>query len=216
MTPQEAINRATTELKRISKLKIVAISGPGEPLANEETFVTLKEIRNKHKDVKFCLSTNGVKLEENAEILYEIGIESVSVSVSALNPNIVSKIYEWANIDGQLLKGRKMAELILQKQLKGIEKTVELGMIVKVNTILIPDINMLEMKDLSKRLANTGVSLQNIVPLISNPSIPDLKPPTENELVDARRIASEHLPQFTHCKQCRSDVVGIPGDDRIL
>jgi nitrogen fixation protein NifB len=216
MTPEEAISRTEVEMKKNPKLKIVAISGPGEPLANEETFTTLKGIRNKHKNVKFCLSTNGVKLEEKATLLHELGVESVSVSVSALRPIIVSKMYEWAIIDDQLLKGPKMGELIIQNQLRGITKAVELGMVVKVNTILIPEINMQEMNHLSQRLASKGVSLQNIVPLIANPSIPHLNPPTEQEIMEARRIGSQHLPQFTHCKQCRSDVVGIPGDDTIL
>ncbi|MHA1928269.1 MAG: nitrogenase molybdenum-iron cofactor biosynthesis protein, partial [Candidatus Thorarchaeota archaeon] len=69
---------------------------------------------------------------------------------------------------------------------------------------------------LSKQIVDSGASLHNIVPLILCGNNQKLRPPTKEELYMARQIASENIPQFKHCKQCRSDVVGIPGSDRIL
>ena len=89
-------------------------------------------------------------------------------------------------------------------------------MTVKVNSILIPEINANEMEVLAKRIAELGVRLQNIVPLIVTPTCHHLRSPTKKEVEKARIAASRYIQQFTHCKQCRSDVVGIPGNDRIL
>ncbi|MHA1615065.1 MAG: nitrogenase molybdenum-iron cofactor biosynthesis protein, partial [Candidatus Thorarchaeota archaeon] len=69
---------------------------------------------------------------------------------------------------------------------------------------------------LSKQIVDSGASLHNIVPLILCGNNQKLRPPTKEELYMARQIASKNIAQFTHCKQCRSDVVGIPGSDRIL
>ncbi|MFW9920391.1 MAG: hypothetical protein ACFFED_12385 [Candidatus Thorarchaeota archaeon] len=42
------------------------------------------------------------------------------------------------------------------------------------------------------------------------------RPPTMDEIRNARIQASKHITQFIHCMQCRSDVVGIPGMDSVL
>ncbi len=216
MDPKEAIARTFSEIEKNPQLKIVAISGPGEPLANEQTFTTLEGIRNQNKELNFCLCTNGVLLEDAVIKLKELGVRSISVSMSAILPETAAQVYEWARIDGEVLQGQKMGEAIIQKQLSGIERTVALGITVKVNTILMPNINTEDIEYLSKRIVDSGVSLQNIVPLILCGNDQKLRPPTTEELSMARQIASKNITQFTHCKQCRSDVVGIPGADRIL
>jgi nitrogen fixation protein NifB len=216
MDPKEAIARTFSEIEKNPRLKIVAISGPGEPLANEQTFTTLEGIRNQNKELNFCLSTNGVLLEDAATKLNELGVRSISVSMSAILPETAAQVYEWARIDGKILQGNKMGEAVILKQLAGIESTVALGITVKVNTILMPNINTEDIEYLSKRIVDSGASLQNIVPLILCGNDQKLRPPTTEELSMARQIASKNITQFTHCKQCRSDVVGIPGSDRIL
>jgi len=216
MDPKEAITRTFSEIEKNPRLKIVAISGPGEPLANKETFTTLEGIRNQNKELEFCLSTNGVLLEGAATQLKKLGVRSISVSMSAILPETATQIYEWARIDREILQGLKMGEAIILKQLAGIERTVALGITVKVNTILMPNINLKDIQYLSKQIVDSGALLQNIVPLIPCGNAQKLRPPTKEELYMARQIASENIAQFTHCKQCRSDVVGIPGFDRIL
>ena len=216
MDPNEAIARTFSEIEKNPRLKIVAISGPGEPLANDETFTTLEGIRNQNEELKFCISTNGVLLEDTALKLKGLGVESISVSMSAIFPETAALVYEWARIDGEILQGQAMGEAVILKQLAGIERAVALGITVKVNTILIPNINTEDIEYLSKQIVDSGVPLQNIVPLVQCGTAPKLRPPTKEELYLARQIASKNIAQFTHCKQCRSDVVGVPGSDRIL
>lgn len=216
MKPHEAIARAQTEIENNRNLRIAAVSGPGEPLANEETFTTLDGIRKQNQEIEFCLSTNGLLLEEYAISLKKLGVRSISVSVNAAFPKTAAKIYEWARIDGKIIRGKKMGTVIIQKQLAGIERSVALGMIIKVNTILMPDFNVEEIQSISQQVAQSGASLQNVVPLIVCGENLQFRAPTKKELDDARLAASKYLHQFRHCKQCRSDVLGIPGHDRIL
>ncbi|TFG31046.1 radical SAM protein [Candidatus Thorarchaeota archaeon] len=216
MTPSEAIARTVMEMERNSNLRIIAISGPGEPLFNDETFVFLEKISSLKKDRKICLSTNGVLLEEKAAYLQQIRVDSISVSMNAIHPTTAAKVYEWALIDNDLMTGIEMGKRIISKQLNGISIATELGISLKVNTVLIPEINANEISILAKRIAKAGAILQNIVPLVPCSKTTCLIPPTFDELASARKIGGESIPQFYHCKQCRSDVVGVPGDDRVL
>jgi len=216
MSPEEAVSRTFSEIEKNPRLKIVAISGPGEPLANQETFATLDAIRKKNDELNFCLSSNGILVDKVALKLKGLGVKSISISVSAILPETAAQVYEWALLDGKVLRGHRMGESIISKQLAGIETTSALGISVKVNTILIPTINSEEINLISRQVAESGAILQNIVPLVPCPTVPDLRPPTLDELHAVRKIASKNIAQFTHCKQCRSDVVGIPGADRIL
>jgi nitrogen fixation protein NifB len=216
MTPKEAYERTMTLLSHRPNLRIVAVAGPGEPLANEETLHTISVIKAKRPDLKLCLSTNGTLLAENINDVVKIGFETVTVTISTVKPETAAVIYEWAEIDGSVMRGIPMGEEIIRRQLNGISRAVECGIRVKCNTILIPSLNAREMREISKRFLEVGISIQNIVPLVPHSSMSHLRGPTKHELALARQAASEYCRQFTHCRQCRSDVVGIPGHDTVL
>ncbi len=216
MTPQEAFERTMELLPSRPNLRIVAVAGPGEPLANEQTLRAMSMIRAERPDLKFCLSTNGVLLTERIEKIVKIGFETVTVTVSTVKPETAAVIYEWAEIDGSMMRGVSMGEEIIRRQLDGISKAAESGIRVKCNTILIPSLNATEMTDISIQLAQVGASIQNIVPLVPFAKMSHLRGPTKDELAFARQAASRYCRQFTHCRQCRSDVFGIPGNDSIL
>ena len=216
MSVEEAVTITRTEIKKNRNLRIVAISGPGDPLANHETFETLQWIREEFDDISICLSTNGILLKKNADWLKEIGVETISVSMSTAKPSTANKIYEWLRIGNEVVRGESIGSLIVDSQLNGIRKTARLGIRVKVNTILIPEINRHDIVPLARVVSEAGAILQNIVPLFPNDTFSNHRPPTKSEVSEVRKAASHLISQFSHCKQCRSDVVGIPGNDRIL
>ncbi|MDH4213706.1 MAG: radical SAM protein [Candidatus Thorarchaeota archaeon] len=216
MTPDEAIERVVIESTVEPRLRIVAISGPGEPLANDATFSTIRGVLNIFPEARFCISTNGTLLTQSLEKLYDLNISTISVSMSTQSYDIAAQLYEWANIDGHVLRGIKMGKEIVKRQISGIQSATDAGICVKVNTILIPGVNDGDMESLSRCISNAGAQLQNIVPLVSHGEVINLRPPSATELTLARADASKNIDQFTHCKQCRSDVVGIPGEDRVL
>jgi nitrogen fixation protein NifB len=216
MTPTAAVSRTRIEVERNPRLKIAAISGPGEPLANPETFETLEMIRSEFEDLAMCLSTNGTLLENNVRKLEELNVATVTVSMSTSSVLSALRIYEWGRFQGKTIHGKEMATRIVESQMRGITKASRAGIHVKVNSILIPEINLQDIVPLAQEIAEAGASLQNIVPLVPNDLLSLSRVPTQLELMHVRKESSEFIRQFSFCKQCRSDVVGIPGCDRVL
>ncbi|MGY5875165.1 MAG: radical SAM protein [Candidatus Thorarchaeota archaeon] len=216
MTPFEASKRALKEIQKRNGSLLVAISGPGEPLANDATFTTLKKIREIEPDCKFCLSTNGLLVAPSISDLVELGIDTISISISAIKPETASRIYEWARIDGELEYGLEMGSKLIKRQLDGVAEASRNGIFVKVNSILIPGLNDLELPLVAREIAKRGAALQNVVPLIPYANMEDRRKPSPDELEIVRKAASVYIPQFFHCRQCRSDVIGVPGNDQLL
>ena len=216
MSPKVATARAISEIRKDSRVRIVAVSGPGEPLANPETFETIEIIRENLDAIQFCLSTNGTLLEENVPWLVNMGFKNLTVSMSTAKSSTASKIYEWARVGENILTGERMGSIIVDAQLRGISKAADAGITVKVNSILIPTVNQDDIIALAEIIEDAGASLQNIVPLVPNDLLHKLKPPGNDLLETMRSQASRFINQFRHCKQCRSDVVGLPGCDVIL
>jgi nitrogen fixation protein NifB len=216
MTPSIAIEKVIEEKRKRPNLHIAAVSGPGEPLANKQTFEAFNGIRALDNNIEFCLSTNGVLLEQSVKQLKDLCVKVITVSIHTVNARTAMKIYEWAIHMKKKLHGINMARFIINQQLTGIKKALDNGIKVKVNSILIPGINDLELENLAKSLSELGVEIQNIIPLVPYDNMSHIRAPHPKDIESARKIASRYIPQFKHCAQCRSDVVGIPGKDSIL
>ncbi|MFW9963981.1 MAG: radical SAM protein [Candidatus Sifarchaeia archaeon] len=216
LSPEIAVERTRTEVSLNPNLRIIAVSGPGEPLANPETLETLEKIRNEFQEIAICVSTNGTLLEDNIQWLRKMKVQTISVSMSTINVSTAVKIYEWARIQGSVFRGEAMASRIIEAQLRGILKASKVGIHVKVNSILIPELNLQDIIPLAQTISKAGAILQNIIPLVPNDKFSSYRAPTSQELLDIRKKSSLFIEQFDHCKQCRSDVVGIPGCDEVL
>ncbi|NMA30305.1 MAG: radical SAM protein [Candidatus Methanofastidiosa archaeon] len=213
MSPEEALERLDKALKENQNIKVVGIAGPGESLANDSTFKTLKLIDEKYPDLLKCLSTNGLLLKEKANELADLGVKTVTVTVNALDEEIAEKIYSWINFDKQIIKGKDAARKLIDKQWEGILEAKRAEMLVKLNSVLIPEINLNEIEKIALKGKDYGADLMNLIPLIPLNMFKDLRPPTCEEISLAREKAGKHLPQFKLCKQCRADAVGIPGKE---
>ncbi|MDI9643929.1 MAG: radical SAM protein [Candidatus Verstraetearchaeota archaeon] len=211
MDEEAALRRLESEVKSNPNLKVVGIAGPGDPLANEMTYRILGRIKEKFPNLLLCLSTNGLLLEEAAERLRSLGVKTVTITINAVNPKVGASIYEWVWYGGTLLRGEEGAELLIKKQLRGIEELVKRGIVVRINTVLIPTVNQDEVESIASEAARRGASLMNIIPLIPQHEFKSLRRPTCEELERARKQAEKYIPQFRLCRQCRADAVGIPG-----
>ena len=212
---QEALEKLKVELDNRPKLKIVAVSGPGEPLYNPQTFEVFERVAKIEHDLEFCLSTNGILLEESVDRLATIGVRTVTVTVNAVRTETAESAYEWIKIGRQRLFSG-FGEIVVRRQIDGIRAATDAGIHVKVNTVLMPDINVTEVETIAREIAMAGAEFHNITPVIPCSSLARSRPPTHEEIITARALAAKYLPQFYECKQCRSDVVGIPGYDVIL
>ncbi|MBA1341179.1 MAG: FeMo cofactor biosynthesis protein NifB [ANME-2 cluster archaeon] len=211
INPQEALERVDKYVKEMDNLKVVGIAGPAESLANDATFETLRMVHEKYPELIECIASNGLLLSEKIDELKAVGVNSVTVTVNAVNPETAAKIYKWVQYHDKTYKGLEAAELLLEKQWEGIKAAVEAGLVVKINTVLLPEINKDEIEDIAKKGAEYGAFIMNIIPLIPLYDFEDSEPPTCDDLKEVRELAGKYLPQFRLCQQCRADAVGVPG-----
>lgn len=216
LSPEEGLERLKLVLRHPvagPKMKVVGIAGPGDPLANENTFKTFELIRQNYPDLTLCLSTNGLLLPEKMEQIKALGIHSLTVTINALSAETGANVYEWIHYQGQKLQGESAAGYLLDKQLQGVEMAAQAGMLVKINHVYMPDINDHETLDLAVTARKLGATMMNIVPLIPLGIFAGMEPPSGNEMEFIRSQAEMILSQARHCKQCRADAAGIIGQD---
>ena len=211
LSPEKAVKWVERAARRYPELRVVGIAGPGEPLANPETFQTLRMVHEAYPSLIKCIASNGLLLAEKAGELSRLGVKTVTVTINAVHPETASKIYEYVLYGGRVLRGLEAAGLLLRKQWEGLEVAVGLGLKVKVNFVFIPEINMGEVVEVAREASERGAFLMNIIPLIPMHRFKDLRPPTCGELREAREKAERYLPQFRLCRLCRADACGVPG-----
>ena len=213
LTPEEALARVDEVIEKVHYIKVVAVAGPGEPLFNEQTFETFRLVGEKYSHLLLCISTNGLLLPEKVDLLDELGVGNVTVTLNAVDPEIGKDIYEYVTYEGKKYTGYEAAQIILDQQLRGIEEAVKRKMIVKVNTVLIPTINDDHVMEIARTIKKLGVYIQNVMPLIPQYRFSHLTPPSPAEKRAVQDELSKVMKQMRHCRQCRSDAIGILGKD---
>lgn len=209
LTPDEALEKVDEVLARHPFVKVIAVAGPGEPLYNEHTFETLALVRRKYPDLHLCLSTNGLLLPEKLAAVHELGVGNLTVTMNAVDPAVGERVYSWVRYQGETLTGREAAEVLLRQQLEGIAGAVRLGILVKVNSVMVPGVNDEHMPQIAQEARRLGVYIQNIMPLIPQYKFAHLPAPTESQWREVRQLCCSIIRQMQHCRRCRSDAVGL-------
>jgi nitrogen fixation protein NifB len=146
--------------------------------------------------------------------MLSVGITSLTVTVNAVDPGVGGNIYEWVRHGGTTYRGREAAQVLITNQWAGICAALVAGLVVKVNTVLIPGVNDQHVQEIAIRLREAGVSLMNLMPLLPAGELRDRRAPTCEELQTARRVCEAIVPQFRRCEHCRADIVYMPGDQQ--
>ena len=205
---------AVKHLEDITKegpISVVGVAGPGDSLANETTFEFFEKLAKGNLDLIKCMSTNGLLLPDYAERLSDLGVNTLTVTVNAIDPEIAKDIYTFINYKGKIYKGKEAAEILIKNQLEGIEKIANLGVVIKVNSVLIPGLNDEHIVEIAKEVKKRGASLINVLPLIPLNKMKEYSRPTCAQIEKVRDEVEEILPVFRACTQCRADAYGIPG-----
>lgn len=206
------------ELRRDNpELTVAGIAGPGDSLANpEKSLFTLELIKKEDPGIHLCLSTNGLKLPDYISDLKDVGLSHITITANAVDPAIGSKIYRWVRLDTKRYMNQEAAEVLMDQQLMGIEMAVKAGMIVKVNTIVLPGVNDHHIPEVAKKMGELGVSLHNCLPFIpvKGTIFENLENPGHKLVSEIRQKAGQHIPQMSHCGRCRSDAFGLIGDKK--
>jgi nitrogen fixation protein NifB len=215
LSPDEAIERVQAVIERTGDIAAIGIAGPGDPLANEATFRTLDLVRRHYPGKIGCVSTNGLALAERLDDLVAVGVRSITVTINAVMPETAAEVYLWVTgPDGGRLRGIEAGRHIVERQWDGLRRAVAAGLVAKVNSVLIPGVNDLELPAIAHLAAECGAHKHNILPLIPQNRFRGTAPPSPAQIHDARAQCGEYLSQMTHCKQCRADACGIIGRDR--
>jgi len=215
-TPAEAIRKVREVMASPIMgpiIKVVGIAGPGDPLANEETFETFELVKNEFPDLMLCMSTNGLLLPESIDRLYELGLHSLTVTVNAVDPEIGAQIYRHVIYHGKHYTGVEGAKILIANQFEGLKRAGELGMTIKVNSVLIPGINDDQIPLIAKRVKELGAFVMNIMPIIPQAELAHIERPSEEHVNQVRKANEGIIGQFAHCKQCRADAIGLIGQD---
>lgn len=154
MTPDELYT-----ISKIAKkigVKRMRLSG-GDPLVRKDIVEIVEKIASlDFKDIS--LTTNGVLLEKYAQGLKDAGLDRVNVSLDTLNRDTYKYV---TNMD------------YLNQAKAGILKAVEVGLYpVKINMVIMKDINEHEIKDMFEFCKEHGIILQ-LIELIESENCED-------------------------------------------
>ncbi|MCR4745250.1 MAG: radical SAM protein [Lachnospiraceae bacterium] len=211
ISPDEANDYIDKALELVPNLKVAGIAGPGDTLATDKAFETFRKISEKHPELLKCMSTNGLLLNERAEELIEVGVDTLTVTVNAVDPEIEAKINDYIIYHDQIYFGIDGARILIENQLAGIRKVAQAGVTVKINTVLIPGINDGHIEKIAKTVKEAGAMIYNIIPLIPQHKLSHIKRPDCEQIEKARSEAEKYIKVFRHCAHCRADAVGVPG-----
>ncbi|EIQ02163.1 putative Fe-S oxidoreductase [Opitutaceae bacterium TAV1] len=211
LTPAQAADYLDATLRRVPNLAVTGIAGPGDPFANAvETMATLAAVRRRHPGMILCLATNGLGLAPHIGNLAALQVSHVTLTVNAVDPAIGAKIYAWVRGNHRPLRGVDAARLLLDCQLSAIQRLKEAGIVVKINTIIIPGINDRHIEEVARQMAALKVDIMNCMAFlpVGGAEFEAIPPPDAALVAGTRLRAGRHVPQMTHCARCRADAVG--------
>ena len=221
LTPNQAVKKTMAVAANIPQMTVLGIAGPGDPLANpERTFETFRRLSEEAPDIKLCVSTNGLALPDAVEELSKHNIDHVTITINCVDPKVGAKIYPWIFWKNKRIKGEKAAKILIEQQQKGLEMLVAKGILVKVNSVLIPGINDKHLAEVSRIVKAKGAFLHNVMPLIAEAEhgtffgVMGQRGPSAGELQDLQDECAGDMNMMRHCRQCRADAVGMLGEDR--
>lgn len=209
--PEESIAILRKALKICPDIKVAGIAGPGDTLATDTALETFRLVGKEFPHLLKCMSTNGLLLDEKADQVIDAKIDSLTVTVNAIDPEIEAKLNKFVLYHGKKYDAYEGAKILIENQLNGIRKVAKSGITVKVNTVLVPRINGSHIEQIAKTVSSLGASIYNIIPLIPTYELKDEKAPFCFEIEEARKSAGKYIDVFRHCNRCRADAVGVPG-----
>ena len=216
LSPGQALFYLDKVIERNPSIGVVGIAGPGDPFANpEETMQTLRLICKKYPKLLLCVATNGLNIGPYVKELASLGVSHISITISAVDPEIGSQIYAWVRDGKRPFKGEVGAGIILQRQLNAITVLKKHGIIVKVNSIVIPGVNDHHIVDISKKVSELGADIHNCIALypVEDTPLGDIESPSDELIQSVRVRCAQYIKQMLHCRRCRADAVGLLGED---
>ncbi len=191
---------------------VVGIAGPGDPFANpEETMETLRLIRGAYPKVMLCVATNGLNIGPYIDELAELEVSHVTLTINGVDPEIAGKCYRWIRPGKTPLRGKAAGEVIVREQLSAVTRLVEKGILVKINSVIIPGVNDSHIREIAEKVGELGAVTQNCLPLlpVKDTDFAHLSEPAVADVLALRKECGEFISQMGHCRRCRADAAGL-------
>jgi nitrogen fixation protein NifB len=219
LTPVQALAYLEEMVEKIPSIEVVGIAGPGDPFANPyETMETLRLVRKRFPKMMLCLASNGLHIGPSIDELAELEVTHVTITINAVDPAIGALVYRWVRDGDHPLKGEEGAALMIERQLEAVARLAALGVLVKVNAIVIPGVNDHHIPEIARVTKSLGAMIMNCIPLCPVEDTPyeHLEEPDALMMARVRLQSGENMPQMSHCARCRADAVGLLGEDQSI
>jgi nitrogen fixation protein NifB len=220
LSPEQAARKVAAVAAKVPQLSVLGIAGPGDSLFDwRKTSATFREVSKLLPDLKYCVSTNGLALPDHVDELAEHNIDHVTITINMIDPEIGAQIYPWIYFRGKRYTGIEAARILHERQMEGLERLTEKGILTKINSVMIPGINDQHLIEVNKAIKARGAFLHNVMPLISDPAhgtafgLSGQRGPKPAELKDLQDKLAGGANLMRHCRQCRADAVGMLGED---
>ncbi len=214
LSPSQSLQYLAKAIEKLPNLSVVGIAGPGDPFASpDEVLETLRLVRTQYPDMLLCVATNGLNVHPFVDELAELQVSHVTLTINAINPAIGANIYAWVRDGKTIYRGEPAAEILLQRQLSAITALKQRGIVVKINTIVIPGVNEDHVEEIAQEMTRLGADIMNCVPMYPVADTPFGGKEEINlaEIARMRKTAGAYLPQMNHCTRCRADAAGMLG-----
>jgi nitrogen fixation protein NifB len=176
---------------------------------------TLRLVRAKYPKMMLCLATNGLGIGPYIDELADLQVSHVTITITAINPAIAGEIYAWIRDGKRPLRGEEAATLLIARQTEALFRLKSKGIVVKINSIIIPGINDEHIPDIARKVGEMGADIMNCMPLVpvKGSAFEELPEPDALTTARVRLQSGLHLPQMSHCARCRADAVGFIGEN---
>ncbi len=212
LSPAQALAYLKDVMAARPEISVVGIAGPGDPFANpEETMETLRLARRNFPEIMLCVATNGLNVGPYIDELAYLKVSHVTVTITAVDPEIGSEIYAWIRDGKRPLRGAEAARTLIARQLEAVAEFKARDIIVKINSILIPGINDEHIPEVAKVVKDLGADIMNCMPMVpvEGAAFAEIQQPDGLMTARVRLQSGLHLPQMSHCARCRADSVGL-------
>ncbi len=122
LSPEQALAKVRAVKEQIPQLSVIGVAGPGDPLANENTFQALDLIGREMPELTLCVSTNGLALPDCAQRLFDLNVRFVTITMNCTDPKIGARIYDAVVFEDRKYSGIEGATILRDRQLEGIRK----------------------------------------------------------------------------------------------
>lgn len=215
LSPGQALAYLEKVSRAMPNLAVVGIAGPGDPFANpRETMETLELIHARFPGLLVCVATNGLGIMPHIEALARCAVSHVTITINAVDPAVGAKVYAWVRPDKKPLHGEEAARLLIDTQIAAVTALKAHGIIVKINTIIIPGINDHAIADVARTVGALGADIMNCMPLYpaAGAVFESLGTPPPETVTRIRAETALYMPQMHHCTRCRADAAGMLGE----